>query len=325
MPRIQKKRGFMRTRPNRYDQSSSLSKASTLFIRPKKPHTNVYLLRALFVGFESWQEGLRLATVLHDNPPSEEDQKTNHHHYFSKSTAISLYCSTFGAPRPGGKEILSVLLPFVLQYMSHSYRNMPPICVAMLLGKSWWLGPPGCSPLESVIAGLHGDWLLMCGFDHWCRIPLLRRVGRQWTISSCSCFGGRCSAHGSRPDSAPTCLVTCCSRMNLPQKLDTHHATHVRARPPIKEHHLVIHQYILVDVSDIFSFFCSGRGNGGVRGVGKGGGVDSYQKSQEGGGDFSRRGAEGPGGCAANWGIWGGGAKYFFSGPKCPPRHIHVM
>ena len=23
---------------------------------------------------------------------------------------------------------------------------------------------------------------------------------------------------------------------------------------------------------------------------------------------------------AANWGILGGGAKYFFSGPKCPPR-----
>ena len=23
---------------------------------------------------------------------------------------------------------------------------------------------------------------------------------------------------------------------------------------------------------------------------------------------------------AANWGIWGGGAKYFFSGPKRPPR-----
>ena len=24
---------------------------------------------------------------------------------------------------------------------------------------------------------------------------------------------------------------------------------------------------------------------------------------------------------AANWGIGGGGAKYFFSGPKCPPSY----
>ena len=49
------------------------------------------------------------------------------------------------------------------------------------------------------------------------------------------------------------------------------------------------------------------------------GGVDFLLKIPQ-GGWVSRRG-EGRGGrrvSAANWGI-GGGAKYFFSGPKCPP------
>ena len=46
--------------------------------------------------------------------------------------------------------MLSVLLPFVSQYASHLYCNTPPISIAALLGKSWWLWSPGCSPvLES--------------------------------------------------------------------------------------------------------------------------------------------------------------------------------
>ena len=56
------------------------------------------------------------------------------------------------------REILSVLLPFVSQYASHLYCNTPPICIAILLGKSWWLWSPECSPTlvrcqPSVIAG----------------------------------------------------------------------------------------------------------------------------------------------------------------------------
>ena len=42
------------------------------------------------------------------------------------------------------REILSVLLPFVSQYASHLHRNTPPICIAVLLGKSWWWWSPGC-------------------------------------------------------------------------------------------------------------------------------------------------------------------------------------
>ena len=44
------------------------------------------------------------------------------------------------------REILSVLLPFVSQYVSHLYCNTAPICIAMLLGKSLWLWSPECSP-----------------------------------------------------------------------------------------------------------------------------------------------------------------------------------
>ena len=39
------------------------------------------------------------------------------------------------------------------------------------------------------------------------------------------------------------------------------------------------------------------------------------------GGGVSRRGrAEGAGGCLRQIGELGGGANFFFSGPKCPPR-----
>ena len=74
---------------------------------------------------------------------------------------------------------------------------------------------------------------------------------------------------------------------------------------------------ILVDVSDIFYFFCPGR-KGEVRGAGRRGALLKIP----GGGGVSRRRAEGPGGSLRQIGEFGegGGAKYFFSGPKCPPR-----
>ena len=66
-------------------------------------------------------------------------------------------------------------------------------------------------------------------------------------------------------------------------------------------------------------FFCSGRGKGEFE-AGKGGG-DRFLLKIPGGGVFS--GQEGPRGREGLRRIgeffWGGGAKYFFSGPKCPP------
>ena len=74
----------------------------------------------------------------------------------------------------------------------------------------------------------------------------------------------------------------------------------------------------LADVSDIFCFFCSGRGKGESRrrrrwGIG-------FLLKSPGGGPPGREGRGAGRVSAANWGIWGGGAKYFFGGPKCPPR-----
>ena len=70
----------------------------------------------------------------------------------------------------------------------------------------------------------------------------------------------------------------------------------------------------------LFIFLIGGR-EGAVRGARKGGGRFSLKisggrgVSQEGGGW-----ARGPGGCLR--GIWGGGAIFFSSGPKCPPSFV---
>ena len=40
------------------------------------------------------------------------------------------------------REILSVLFPFVSQYASICIAIRLPICIAVLLGKSWWLWSP---------------------------------------------------------------------------------------------------------------------------------------------------------------------------------------
>ena len=71
-----------------------------------------------------------------------------------------------------------------------------------------------------------------------------------------------------------------------------------------------------MDGSDIFYFFCSGEGRGSLGRQG-GGGVGFLLKIPGGGGlSGGREGGEGV--CKEFWGM-GGGAKYFFSGPKCPP------
>ena len=76
----------------------------------------------------------------------------------------------------------------------------------------------------------------------------------------------------------------------------------------------------LVDVSDIFYFFCSGEGRRGCPNCRKGG-VDFLVKIPGGG----SRGRGGAGRVSvANWGIRGGGLNFFFAGPKCPPSLTFV-
>ena len=71
---------------------------------------------------------------------------------------------------------------------------------------------------------------------------------------------------------------------------------------------------------DIFYFFLLGEGEGGVRGARRGAGSVFIENPTRGWGGFQEE--EGPGGCLRRIGdfFWGGGAKYFFSGPKRPPR-----
>ena len=70
--------------------------------------------------------------------------------------------------------------------------------------------------------------------------------------------------------------------------------------------------------SDIL-FFSTRKWEGGVRGAGGGGGRFFIQKCQEGGLQEGGGGGRGGGAgrvSAVNWGTGGGGAKYFFPGPK---------
>ena len=74
-------------------------------------------------------------------------------------------------------------------------------------------------------------------------------------------------------------------------------------------HVLFSHVLFLVDVSDIFNFFCSGRRKGESEASGGGGSI-FIENPRRGGGIFSREGGRGRGAgrvSAANWGIWGGG------------------
>ena len=81
----------------------------------------------------------------------------------------------------------------------------------------------------------------------------------------------------------------------------------------------------LVDVSEIFYFFCSGRGRGsperqGGRGVGFFVLIIPGEGGLPGGGGRERGGREGVCRELGNWG--GGGAKFCFWGPKCPPSYV---
>ena len=78
-----------------------------------------------------------------------------------------------------------------------------------------------------------------------------------------------------------------------------------------------------MDVSDIFIFSCRGRGRGSPRR--QEGGGQFLIENPRGGGVFQERGrggggAEGAGRVSAG-NLGGRGAKYFVSGPTCPPSH----
>ena len=80
------------------------------------------------------------------------------------------------------------------------------------------------------------------------------------------------------------------------------------------------HKHGLVDVSDILYFFCLEKGERGVRGAGRGGGIGFLLKIPAGGGGGCRMGgAEGPGGCLSElWDLGGVGLNIFFRG-----RNVH--
>ena len=68
-----------------------------------------------------------------------------------------------------------------------------------------------------------------------------------------------------------------------------------------------------------FFFFCSGRGKGESEAPGGGRRDRFFMENPRRGGSPAREAGRVS---AANWGIGWGGAKYFFSGPKCPPRKV---
>ena len=90
--------------------------------------------------------------------PNQKNVRNPNYYYFSKKVLqytsnlyyntppICIVYSAVGAVEYSGKGTTSILFSFVSQYASHLYRNTPPICIAMLLGKSWWLWSPECSP-----------------------------------------------------------------------------------------------------------------------------------------------------------------------------------
>ena len=90
---------------------------------------------------------------MSETPTTTTSQKVSQY-------ASHLYRSTFVPLGSKEREILSVLLPFVSQYASHLYCNTPPICIAVLLGKSWWLWSPDCSPEKARVRVFGKDKVL---------------------------------------------------------------------------------------------------------------------------------------------------------------------
>ena len=77
---------------------------------------------------------------------------------------------------------------------------------------------------------------------------------------------------------------------------------------------------ILVDGSSFLFFSARGRGRGSLRHQ-EGAGVGFLLKIPGGAGGSPTRGGGGGAG-RVSAGNFGGGPKYFFSGPKCPPSDV---
>ena len=128
----------------------------SLELRPEPPFAGVF-------GPSGPDIAKSLKRVFWGSAENQKNVRNPNHHYSSKKyrntppicIAIRLqfvpqcFWCPYGGLRSEEREILSVLLPFVSQYASHLYCNTPPIRIAVLLGKSWWLWSPECSPEKS--------------------------------------------------------------------------------------------------------------------------------------------------------------------------------
>ena len=88
-----------------------------------------------------------------------------------------------------------------------------------------------------------------------------------------------------------------------------------------------------MDVWGVFLFFLLGERKGDSEAPGRGGGyIRFFIENPRRGGLQVGEGPRGQEGVRGDWGIgggglniFGGGAKFFFSGPKCPPRVITLV
>ena len=55
---------------------------------------------------------------------------------------LKKYCNTSSLYLQYASNCIAVLLPYVSRYASHLYRTTPPIYIARIWGKYWWLGSP---------------------------------------------------------------------------------------------------------------------------------------------------------------------------------------
>ena len=77
-----------------------------------------------------------------------------------------------------------------------------------------------------------------------------------------------------------------------------------------------------MDVSDFVFFFSRGGERGSLRRREGGGDRFFIENPRRAGGSPAQEGPRGRESVCGELGNLGGGAKYFFSGPKCPPRQL---
>ena len=126
-------------------------------------------------------------------------QYTSHLHSNTPPICIAVLVVPLGSKE---RETLSVLLPFVSQYASHLYCNTPPICIAVLLGTSWWLWSPGCSP--KIAGRFHSRSVKLPRRVHGVPLKLPNSLGRFKSLrSQTAMFPTAISAKVSRDPELP--------------------------------------------------------------------------------------------------------------------------